>query len=131
MLKNPEDLNEKQRLALSLVEKHNKLLFRAYLLKEQLREVIKTRDPEMLSGWLAWVQRSRIPEFIAVGRTIKRMRTMVDAALFYGLSNGRVEALNTRMQLLTRVAFGFHSAAALIALAMLKLGGFCPSLPGR
>ena len=30
-----------------------------------------------------------------------------------------------------RVAFGFHSASALIALAMLSLGGHRPTLPGR
>jgi transposase len=42
-----------------------------------------------------------------------------------------VEAANTRIRLLTRVAFGFHSAKALIALAMLGLGGLCPVLPGR
>ena len=127
VLKNPENLNDKQRLALSLVEKHNKPLFRAYLLKEQLREVFKQRDVVML----AWAQRSRIPEFVAVGRSIKRAYAAIAAAFEHGLSNARVEALNTRMQLLTRVAFGFHSAKALAAMAMLKLGGFCPSLPGR
>ncbi|HEV8653475.1 MAG TPA: hypothetical protein VG276_29760, partial [Actinomycetes bacterium] len=35
------------------------------------------------------------------------------------------------LRLLTRVAFGFHSAQALIGLAMLSLGGLCPPLPGR
>jgi transposase len=29
------------------------------------------------------------------------------------------------------MAFGFHSAEALIALAMLTLGGHRPALPGR
>ena len=49
----------------------------------------------------------------------------------HGLSNARVEAINTKIRLLTRIAFGFHSAAALIALAMLSLGGLCPPLLGR
>jgi transposase len=131
VLKNPEDLNEKQRLALTLVEKHNRPLFRAYLLKEQLRAVFQAKDVGMLSGWLAWARRSRLPEFVDVARSIERVRAAIEAALKHGLSNARVEGLNTRMQLLTRVAFGFHSSGALIALAMLKLGGFCPSLPGR
>ncbi|MGZ4664829.1 MAG: hypothetical protein ACXV5Q_07215, partial [Frankiaceae bacterium] len=34
-------------------------------------------------------------------------------------------------RLLTRMAFGFHSPEALVALAMLSLGGHCPPLPGR
>lgn len=35
------------------------------------------------------------------------------------------------IRLITRVAFGFKSADALIALAMLNLGGHRPILPGR
>jgi transposase len=42
-----------------------------------------------------------------------------------------MEAANTSIRLITRRAFGFHSAEALIALAMLTLGGLCPPLPGR
>ncbi|MAQ13212.1 MAG: ISL3 family transposase, partial [Sandaracinus sp.] len=45
------------------------------------------------------------------------------------LSNGRLEAMNTKLRLLTRLAFGFHSHRPLVALAMLKLGGLAPSLP--
>jgi hypothetical protein len=39
--------------------------------------------------------------------------------------------MNTKIRLLQRVAFGFKSADALIALAMLSLGGFRPDLAGR
>ena len=37
-----------------------------------------------------------------------------------------MEAANTKIRLITRRAYGFHSADALIALAMLTLGGLCP-----
>ena len=47
------------------------------------------------------------------------------------LSNGLVESTNTKVRLLTRMAFGFKSPEAMIALAMLNLGGYCPPLPGR
>jgi len=46
-------------------------------------------------------------------------------------SNARVESLNTRIRLLTRRAYGFHSAGALIGLAMLSFGGLQLTLPGR
>lgn len=39
--------------------------------------------------------------------------------------------MNTEIRLITRRAFGFLSPQALIAFAMLSLGGACPSLPGR
>ena len=48
-----------------------------------------------------------------------------------GLSNALIEASNTQFRLLTRQAFGYHSAEALIAMATLKRGGLCPPLPGR
>jgi transposase len=46
-------------------------------------------------------------------------------------ANGLVESTNTKVRLLTRMAFGFKSREAMIALAMLNLGGYCPPLPGR
>ena len=51
--------------------------------------------------------------------------------MLHGLSNARIEAANTRIRLIARRAFGFHSPDALIALAKLTLGGYCPPLPGR
>ncbi|CAN5409070.1 hypothetical protein BH09ACT12_BH09ACT12_21560 [soil metagenome] len=47
------------------------------------------------------------------------------------LSLGLQITTNTKIRLITRLAYGFHSADALIALAMLNLGGDRPALPGR
>ena len=58
-------------------------------------------------------------------------RARILAAIEHDLSNGLVESTNTKTRLITRIAFGFHSAQALIALAMLNLGGHRPTLPGR
>jgi transposase len=85
----------------------------------------------MLEPWIAWALRSRLEPFIKVARSIREYRASIAAALEHGLSNARTEATNNQLRLLTRLAHGFHSAGALIALAMLKLGGFCPPLPGR
>lgn len=134
LLKNPENLSDAQRVKLAAIGAVNGPLFRAYLLKEQLRLVFKLRGDEglaVLHGWLAWAQRARLPAFRDVAASIKNNLATISATLRFGLTNARVEALNTRMQLLTRLAFGFHSAQALIALATLKLGGICPSLPVR
>ncbi|MGH3399849.1 MAG: transposase, partial [Streptosporangiaceae bacterium] len=46
-------------------------------------------------------------------------------------SNGLIESVNTKIRVITRMAFGFHHPAALIGLAMLTLGGLRPQLPGR
>jgi len=132
--KNPEDLTERQTATLAGIAKTNAPLFRAYLLKEQLRQVFALKGAEgiaLLDAWLKWAQRSRLPSFIKLARSIREHRAGIDAALTHGLSNARVESVNTKLRLLTRIAFGFRSAEALIALAMLDLGGLCPPLPSR
>lgn len=132
LLKNPEDLTQKQKRKLKDIERDNALLYQSYLMKEQLREVFRykgTMATFMLDDWLVWVGRSRNAAFKKVANAIKDNRTGINCALIYKLSNARLESSNTKLKLLTRMAFGFHSHAPLIALAMLKLGGLCPPLP--
>jgi transposase len=75
--------------------------------------------------------RFKLPPFVKAARSIRAHKVPIYASIVHGLSNARVESINTRIRLLTRMAFGFHSPEALIALAMLHLGGLCPPLPGR
>lgn len=132
--KRPEDLTRRQQAKLAMSQRTNQHLYRAYLLKEQLRQVFRLRGRggiRLLDCWLAWAQRSRLPAFVKLARSIRAYRPSIDAALLHELSNARVESINTKLRLLTRMAFGFRSADALISLAMLSLGGFCPPLPDR
>jgi transposase len=132
--KNPEDLTRRQRGKLAWIARVNGRLYRAYLLKEQLRLVFKlkgVRATVLLEAWLGWARRCRIPVFVKLAKTITAHRSSIQAALTEGLSNGLVESTNTKIRLLTRVAFGFRSPNALIALAMLSVGGLCPPLPER
>jgi transposase len=132
--KNPEDLTERQSQKLAWIAKTDTRLYRAYLLKEGLRHVfsVKGQDgKEALDRWISWARRCRIPVFIELARRIVKHRDTIDAALDHGLSQGLIESTNTKIRVLTRIAFGFHNPAALIALAMLALGGHRPTLPGR
>lgn len=132
--KNPENLTEKQGAKLAQIAQVNKPLYRAYLLKEQLREVFKLKGVPgivLLDKWRAWARRSKIPPFVELAKSIANHRAGIVATLAEGLTNARVEAMNTKLRLITRVAFGFHSPEPMIALAMLRLGGLCPPLPGR
>lgn len=130
--KNPENLTARQQTKLAWIEQLNQPLFRAYLLKEQLRQIYRLPADaaiELLDGWLKWARRCRLGPFVKLARTITDQRAGIIAAIEHGLSNARVEAINTQIRLITRRAFGFHSAQALIALAMLTLAGLCPPLP--
>ena len=132
--KNPENLTSRQQTKLAWVSKVNHQLYRAYLLKEQLREVFALKGEQgkqLLDRWLSWARRCRIPAFVHLAQRIAKHREAIDAALEHRLSNGLVESTNTKIRLLTRMAFGFKSPEAMIALAMLNLGGYCPPLPGR
>jgi transposase len=130
--KNPENLTDRQRSKLSMIQQTNARLYRAYLLKEQLRQIYRcapAHAEQLLDGWLAWARRSRLPAFVKLARTIREQRSGILAAIQHGLSNARIEQINTQIRLIARRAFGFHSPAPLIALAMLKLAGLCPALP--
>ena len=134
LLKNPPDLTGDQRTTVAAIAKTNHPLYRAYLLKEQLREVFATKGAtgrQLLAGWMSWATRSRIPEFAALAKTIKRFLPLIHNTLNHGLGNALSEATNTHLRLLTRRAYGYHSAEALIAMANLTRGGLCPPLPGR
>lgn len=132
--KNPEHLTVRQRGKLARVADVNQHLYKAYLLKEELRLVFKlkgARAVALLDAWLVWARRCRIPAFVKLARSVTDHRAGIQATLLHGLSNGLVESVNTKLRLLTRIAFGFHSPDTLISLAMLALGGLCPPLPGR
>ena len=132
--KNPENLTTRQQAKLAWVAKTDPRLHRAYLLKEGLRLVFQLGYDEAvdaLEAWIGWARRCRIPAFVALQTRIVKHKASILAAIEHGLSNGRIESVNTKIRLITRVAFGFRSPEALIALAMLNLGGHKPVLPGR
>jgi transposase len=131
--KNPEDLTAGQRAQLAFIAKAHPTLHRAYLLKEGLRVALK--QGENIAGalwdWVNWARRSRLEPFVKLQRSIVKHGDAIVAAAEHGLSNGLVESMNTKIRLITRMAFGFKDPDALIALAMLSLGGHRPHLPGR
>jgi transposase len=124
--KNPENLTERQQAKLAEIQKTNGPLYRAYLLKEQLRQIYRVsakQAEKLLEQWLAWARRSRLPSFVKLARTITAQRDGILSAVKNGLSTGRLEALNSKVRLLSHRAYGFHSADALIAMVYLCCAG--------
>lgn len=134
--KNPGNLTGNQQAKLGWIQKTHPYLYRAWLLKEGLRVIFSLKGPDddprqALDKWLQWAARSRIPQFVKLGQKIRRHKAGILASIDNNISNGLTESVNTKIRLITRVAFGFHSPDALIALALLNLGGLRPALPGR
>lgn len=130
--KNPERLTEPQQHQLAWIAKTDPRLWEAYLLKEALRYVFAVKGQEgkdALDRWRRWARGSGLPSFVRLERRIGWHRAAIEATLETELSNALIESTNTKIRLLTRIAFGFHGPQPLIALAMLSLGGYPPVLP--
>ena len=72
-------------------------LYHTYLLKENLRLVLKAGSDEIVSAltkWIAWAQRCRIPVFRELRKKSKRHFDAIVAAARFKLSNARSEATN-------------------------------------
>jgi transposase len=135
LLKAPERQTVRQLAALHEVERANKRLYRAFLLKEELRLLYHLDDPRLapahLAAWLAWASRSKLKPFVKLARTIRRYRDGILAAIRLGLSNSRMEALNSKVRLLSHRSFGFHGPQPLIALIYLCCTGLVIDPPLR
>jgi transposase len=133
LLKSPEKQTVGQLALLSEVQQANKPMFRAFLLKEELRLLYQLDDarlaPQHLDAWLAWASRSKLEAFIKLARTIRRHREGILAAIRLGLNNGRLEGLNSRIRLISHRSFGFHSPDPLIALVYLCCARITIELP--
>ena len=119
---------------MEMLIKSDKRLYRAYLLKEGLRLVFKYSFDvavEELEQWLKWAQRCRIREFIDLGQKIKRHKAAILAAIKYGLTNARIEAVNNKIKVTIRMGYGYRNIDNLIALVRLKCGEETVTLPGR
>ena len=133
LLKAPERQSARQLAVLGEVQHANRRLYRAFLLKEELRMLYHLDDPtlapEHLDAWLSWASRSKLRPFVKLARTIRAHREGILAAIRLGLSNGRLEALNSKIRLISHRSYGFHSADALIALVYLCCGAILIDLP--
>ena len=123
LLKNPWNLTRTQARRLSTLQQDNDRLYRAYLLKETFADILNRRQPHVvtdkLNEWLSWASRSRLSGFVKVARTIRTHLDEIVAYIRWGVTNGIVEGLHNKVRVITRRAFGFHSASAVIGMIML------------
>jgi transposase len=129
--KNPWNLTDVEQGKLTEVQRTNRPLYRAYLLKETLAKILDGAQVNVardkLHDWIGWAARSRLPPFRKVARTIKKHIEGIVAYVATGLSSARSEGLNGKIRTITRRSFGFHGASSLIALITLCCGGIALS----
>ena len=127
LLKNPDRLDDEEAAKLAGIQKHNAPLYRAYLLKESLLDMLAAptarQGERELGAWLQWACRSRLKPFVRLGRTIRKHLDGILLAITTGLTNARLEGMNSRIRLLNHRAHGFHHAGSLIAMIYLCCAG--------
>jgi transposase len=135
LLKSAWNLDRREEEKLSEVQRTNQRIYRAYLLKESLAEGFEYRQGARASkhfdSWICWAIRSKLKPFVKLAGTIKKFKDGILAYVKTRLSNGLTEGLNNKTRLITRRAYGFHSAHALAAMIHLCCGGITldPPLP--
>jgi transposase len=133
LVKDPQNLNTAQRAVLDRLRRERSVLYRCWELKESLRDLYRLARPHdagpYLHRWLAGACRSRIPSFVTLSRSIRANFDRIVAAVELGLSNSKLEGLNSKIRLINHRGYGHHSAAAVIAMIYLCCGGLAVQLP--
>jgi transposase len=124
LLKNPWNLTRKERQKLSELQRSNRRIYRAYLLKESFQQIYDAPSvahaDDLFAEWYAWARRSGLDPFRKFAATIKSYWPAVRRFLEVKLTNAIVEGTNSKIRMISHRAFGFHSAAALIAMIYLN-----------
>ena len=132
LLRNWENLTGGQRGVIRDLERANRRMFRAWQLKEELRDVLAMpllAARRALDDWLAYASRSRLAPFVKLARTIRHYRTSLEATIEWRLTNGIAESNNAAIGRIRANARGFHDPHAFITMIMLDRAGIGPNLP--
>lgn len=124
LLKSPEKLTDRQRDKLKDVERFNRPLYRAYLLKEEFRQFyrMQPKDGETMKSftakaarafddWCRQVMYSRLPELKQFVRGLRKDRQLVLNYFIHRLTNGLSEAMNSVIRSIQRRANGYRDMA--------------------
>lgn len=102
-------------------------LWRAWELKERLRDLYRTTDPQLarahLTTWYRSAIRSNLAPFKQLARRIKHHFDGIIAAVEHGLSNSRLEGINAKIRLINKRGHGHPNTSNLTAMIHLCLGG--------
>lgn len=125
--KNPWNLLRSERIKLTQLQRENRRIYRAYLLKESLLDILDRHQvgvaARKLDEWCRWAMRSQLRPFKKLARTLRKHKDGILAYVQTRLNNGRTEGLNGKIRVITRRAFGFHNVSSLIGMIFLCCSG--------
>lgn len=130
--RNWEHLTMSQREVIWALESANRRTFRAFQLKEELRDIFALpliQAQAALDAWLAYATRSKLAPFVKLARTIRTYRASIEATIEWRLTNAIAESNNASIARVRTNARGFHNPQAFITMVMLDRAGIAPTLP--
>ncbi len=127
-----ERLDDDHHDLLNRLRRNRYALWRAWDLKERLRDLYRDVEPADARAYLnAWCTAAAQPTqpFINLAHQIRRHFDGIVAAVEHGLSNSRLEGINAKIRLINRRGYGHPNAEHLAAMIHLCLGGITIPLP--
>lgn len=112
-----EHIKKDHQKLLATIRAERKDLHKAYLLKEELRDLFQIIEADeadaYLRNWVRRASRSRIPQFSRLATRILNHFDGIVAAVKLGLSNSRSEGINTKIRVIQRRGYGFTNPTSL------------------
>lgn len=134
-LKNPENLTENQDDIIKYIEVDQPDLYKAYKLKETIRNILHMKDPDnaklCLDKWIEDTRESGLAKFNEIAEKIERHKVNILNAVTYQANSARSEATNTTIKVLIKMARGFRNIDNLISLVLLKCSDLVIPLSNR
>jgi transposase len=111
LLKHPEKLKDDQKVKLDMLLEVNKNLYKAYLLRDEFRQVFAGNSPRSrlirLSNWIREAKAVRIPELSKFVKQIENWKPFIKNSLRMNFSNSFAEGLNNKVRVIQRMAYGY------------------------
>jgi transposase len=130
-----ERLTGTHRQVLALLRRERAELFRAWQLKEELRDLFTVVAPEAARAYLReWIRRagaSGIGPIAALALKLSKLRELIIAGIEERLTNSRLEGTNTRIRVIQRRGYGMPRPDSIITMIYLCCGGLEIALPTR
>lgn len=136
---NPERLKEDQLALRKKLCQDHRQIGRALAIREFLADLWNYATADLagdhLSQVISWCQRSRLPSFVKLGRSLRSHREGILGYFKNYTTSGAIEAVNLKLQLARRRARGYRRFENFRAIAYwiaggLELGGRKGSYPG-
>ena len=111
ILKRNRNLTDKQKETLNELMRQNETLYQAYLLKEQISDIMDEDDVPTaitrIEEWLKNVMMSGIEPFIKVAKVLLRHLDGIVHYLKYRVTNAGSEGFNNKINIIKRRAYGY------------------------